>query len=890
MANKYSVKVDADISSYNEQMDSAADSTKKFQDAAEDANKSVKDLGKKGSKSVKDLLSEMKDIEKGGRSVSNYRKKLGGLTRDIQDLTINYRNLSKEMQNSSVGQEALLKINELQKEAAMYKDAIGDAQQAIRQLSSDTFAFDAAKQGIDLMSSALQSYISLGFSSADTTEKLSQVLGKLKMAEQGAATAIKALNMLNKDTGVIMQAIGAIQSAAAVKAAKLAQATGKATLAQKAFNLVAKANPYVLLASAIVAVGAAVAGWMAVSKRNNSVQTKALDIQKQYNKALKDASDSAGSMIGTFKFLEGSYKSLKTEAEKQVWIKEHKKDFEKLGLSIEDVNSADDTFIKNADKVIEAMKLRAEAAALMSLYEEEYAKAYKESLKLQDKQAKKGGGMTGPRAWKKAGLKEGEDYFNTPIVMQSSAGAQVMNNWQLTESGRKKMEQYGKEAGNAYLEGVEASLNPLISEVESKTKRAIQLESELLAYQKKDDSSTSSDKKTKSIQEQTKAYTSQLDALKKQKTELENGMHYIDEGTEAWKNQLSAINEVNKKIEELENNEKAFIASLNRKPIELLPIVNVDDIVLPKTIDGPEIKLKVKNPEDELNSLLESANKAAEKVNERFRLGLIDRDVAESMIKNINDTLKARGIRASVSLDLDENSLSDFAQRISSSISSIDTISDISEGVVGSINNIYESISNLNSKLEESKNGWESFFALFSTGITIMDSISRVLETVAAVSELVNGVKSTSIATTKADTAATLENAEAHLTAAGAKGAEAAAGAGQSVSGIPIVGPALAVAAIAAVIAAILSAISKAQKFAGGGIVGGNSFSGDKILAGLNSREMVLNQKQQANLFKLLNEGRIRNDSFNTGNVTFKIHGSDLVGTLNNYSNKRSKI
>lgn len=40
--------------------------------------------------------------------------------------------------------------------------------------------------------------------------------------------------------------------------------------------------------------------------------------------------------------------------------------------------------------------------------------------------------------------------------------------------------------------------------------------------------------------------------------------------------------------------------------------------------------------------------------------------------------------------------------------------------------------------------------------------------------------------------------------------------------------------------------------FAGGGIVPGNSFSGDKVLARLNSGEMVLNQNQQINLFSQL--------------------------------------
>ena len=43
------------------------------------------------------------------------------------------------------------------------------------------------------------------------------------------------------------------------------------------------------------------------------------------------------------------------------------------------------------------------------------------------------------------------------------------------------------------------------------------------------------------------------------------------------------------------------------------------------------------------------------------------------------------------------------------------------------------------------------------------------------------------------------------------------------------------------------------EKHASGGIVGGNSYSGDKVLAGLNSGEMVLNKNQQARLFKFIN-------------------------------------
>ena len=43
--------------------------------------------------------------------------------------------------------------------------------------------------------------------------------------------------------------------------------------------------------------------------------------------------------------------------------------------------------------------------------------------------------------------------------------------------------------------------------------------------------------------------------------------------------------------------------------------------------------------------------------------------------------------------------------------------------------------------------------------------------------------------------------------------------------------------------ASVYSLISSLPKFASGGVVGGSSFTGDKILAGINSGELILNQK-----------------------------------------------
>lgn len=86
--------------------------------------------------------------------------------------------------------------------------------------------------------------------------------------------------------------------------------------------------------------------------------------------------------------------------------------------------------------------------------------------------------------------------------------------------------------------------------------------------------------------------------------------------------------------------------------------------------------------------------------------------------------------------------------------------------------------------------------------------------------------------------------------------------------------------AIASGVAAVVAALASISQFETGGIVGGTSFTGDNVLARVNSGEMILNKSQQANLFKMINNGS------NTGSVEFEIKGDRLVGVLNNYGKR----
>ena len=106
-----------------------------------------------------------------------------------------------------------------------------------------------------------------------------------------------------------------------------------------------------------------------------------------------------------------------------------------------------------------------------------------------------------------------------------------------------------------------------------------------------------------------------------------------------------------------------------------------------------------------------------------------------------------------------------------------------------------------------------------------------------------------------------------------AKQAEGAASAGASAAASGPFGWLM----IAPAIAAAIAAFAAIPKFAEGGIVGGSSFFGDKLLARVNSGEMILNQKQQGRLLGALETPHVVVDG------EARVSGKDIYISLRNY-------
>ena len=199
------------------------------------------------------------------------------------------------------------------------------------------------------------------------------------------------------------------------------------------------------------------------------------------------------------------------------------------------------------------------------------------------------------------------------------------------------------------------------------------------------------------------------------------------------------------------------------------------------------------------------------------------------------------------------------------------------------LGNMASSIESIGTAFENVKNPLQAFAVTMQTLTTLMQTYKTITELVTGAQNLF--AASTTAAAT-ADTAATGVEVANSAAKTAAAGHEALAKAAKSGAGIGF--PAN-IAAIAAGVAAVIAALSA---FATGGIVGGSGASttmGDNTLIRVNRGEMVLNNRQQARLFKMLDGGLSLNTTSNGGTVDFRISGSNLYGSLKNYSSMAKK-
>ena len=155
--------------------------------------------------------------------------------------------------------------------------------------------------------------------------------------------------------------------------------------------------------------------------------------------------------------------------------------------------------------------------------------------------------------------------------------------------------------------------------------------------------------------------------------------------------------------------------------------------------------------------------------------------------------------------------------------------------------------------------------AVSSLGDAIGGTTGSIIKLVAAqAQQVVQGIST--IASMKAQEDAAYGEMTAELGAA-------AAGAMKAHSWIPFVGVAMGIGFVASMVAALMSL----PKFAGGGLVGGTSYSGDTQLASVNSGELILNKAQQNSLANELQSGNTQ-----PLRLSARMSGTDILFAINN--------
>lgn len=900
-----------------------ADLVKGFNDVKKEV-KSLDAAGEDAKKSLDQMLQHK-------NSTSNYRRQLMELTRQLTDLTVNYRSLSDEEKQSEFGVALAQRIDELTSKASMFKDAMLDVQQSISESASDTANWDAFQQLVDVSTSALQSFTGVAGLSEESVEELTRTIAAMQTIGAASNTVIKIGNALQKQSALMLGVCRAqeLALATAIKVKTAAEVKGKAatvaaTAAQKALNTVAKANPYVLLASAVIALGTAL---VAFAKKSNEA-TKAEEARKEAAEeeaeSIKDArskeAKSVGEVTAKYRILQIEYSKL-DQNDKTSWIKDNATAFDSLGLKINNVNDADKVFVTQSSQVIAALRARAKAEALEEKYKEEVIKAEEKKAEVVRKTAKEGARFFTadgkvPKALKEAGLTE-KDLKYEWGGGQSGAGTYI-----LTKEATKKLQEYYDKQYEVAVKAADDSTsyweNRMVEAANEATKAAKEIEGLITKPTSGNSGSTKSSSSSKTSNIDDIFDSGSLREAQKTVTDLQDKLNRMSPDNEAFEKVKADLKAAEKIVEDIKKkmadpeSAKTLVEQYDEASKKINGIVKeynigIIDEETAKTqieaINAELQKLGLKPIDIKLNPVVNKGKwdgafdkdndtkTAVDSIVKAYSLKLIDKDYAQEAIDAINvERINANLPPIYLNLDIEG-----VRQGIDKAMQMFDTFGSLGN-VVSSINSVYESFNNLSTAMDEAENGWERFMLGFDAGMkimnvftTILGTINTLMETFQMIQELVTAAKLKDAAATGVQMAADEAAAGSTMTKAGANMAETATAAGKAVSWIPVVGPALAIGAIGAIMSALLGVMSK-SKFANGGIVSNASKIGDFNIARVNGGEMILNNRQQANLFNMLDHNRIENTSISPQEVSFRIQGDTLVGVIDNYNKKRGRI
>lgn len=368
------------------------------------------------------------------------KAQLNAMTRQITDLEIRWRAMTDAEKESAEGRALADKMSVLKDRASELKDTIGDVKDEIAALASDTSNLDAFNQILDITGNGISTFASLIATATGNEEDFKNAMATFT-AVQSAVNSLTAIGNAVQSSSIVMAKIRAIKEIATAKAIALkataegkgAIATKTATAAQWAFNAAANANPYVLLATAIIAVGAAIYGLTKYLKTGSEEGIKMSESMSKLTGELNKVTTTGNEASITFNNLAKVWNNTKGLNARTTFLQTYSEQLKKTGLNIKSVQDAEQAFSTQGIKY--------------------YATYIRAKIKMQQQEAKINKMVHDLAMWQlkreqaQRELSQAasvEEYQRLASII-TQANAQIKNNEKGLEVGIKRMQLYGQE-------------------------------------------------------------------------------------------------------------------------------------------------------------------------------------------------------------------------------------------------------------------------------------------------------------------------------------------------------------------------------------------------------------------------------------------------------------
>lgn len=789
------------------------------------------------------------EIDEANHALGDFHDNVGNYPGAVEPVTAQIKELTKALIDMKVaGQENTEEYQSTLQRLGELKDAVGDAQQEIKNMASDTSNLDTVLQGAQATAGAFSAALGvmnlLGESDSKTAKELAAAQQKLQAAI-AITTGLQAVQNALQKQSALMMGITKLQALAAAKAQDAyTAALGRATIAQRVFNFVAKQNPYVLLAMAIISVVGAIAAFVSGSE--------------EQEKQVRNTNNELNNHLEIIKYLQEQYKSVNAQVEKNI---QTKLDYAKAtGQSTEAIRAAEDALYEERMKNLKnERKELGYGMVEVTTYQMKYEEAMNNIKVLEENRIK------ALREHDEESeiyfineinrIKQIGDYYKTLIDNYHNVNNAISD---LANERQAQLTERAKEDADAAKDAAEKARAAAEKRLEIERKRIEELRKFENAYNKLviDQSKDVVDRYTKEQDEEIAALQHRLDTERtltvEQRAEL--NQQIID--LELEKNErIAQMNldirtaelqeelrlkqqEIDDMLKQLEK-EGVLTAEIRQK-YEAQRLQNEQDfnnavarLVKDHTLQVNQFRRDaerqtLENNEEETISSYERLTKEYELAAQKRLLIANDNEemIAEAEIQNATEKYNML-----VSIDAEAKQLM-FASEEEYKVAVLEAETEM--------NNAIKKRTEM--QIESAKKQMQSVGEIFDTLSGVMADYAEESEEAAAYEKILSLAKiamATGVAIAEGVKVATDSSKTWY----------------EAVIAIATM--------VATVIANTASAVKmvNSAKFAEGGIVGGNSYSGDKINARLDSGEMVLNREQQANLFRMINQPQLSDNT-----------------------------